>query len=67
MAVADRSLPRFLSPEQAGELYGFSPEYLRRMARQPDGPPSYKVRNLVRFERGEFEDWLAGHRRDPSA
>jgi predicted DNA-binding transcriptional regulator AlpA len=62
--AATNQQARYLSPEEAAAEYGFgSAERLRRMARQPGGPPSLKIGNLVRFDRLELEAWMQAQHR----
>lgn len=65
MAGTNGNIPRYLSTEQAADLLGFSVEHLRRVARKPGGPPTFKLGRLLRFDRTLLEAWVEDHRRDP--
>lgn len=57
---------RYLSPEEAGERYGFRPEHLRRLARAGHCP-YIKIGHLVRFDTVEMDAWIDAHRRAADA
>ena len=55
---------RLLSREDIEAEYGFpTRRWLELAAWRGDGPPMLKIgRKIVRYERTEFEAWLATHR-----
>lgn len=54
-----------LTAAEAAEVLGTSPNTLASWRFKGDGPPYYRLgdgdRALVRYRRGELEEWLASH------
>lgn len=66
MSATNGDSGRYLSPEEAGERYGFRPEHLRRLARA-GLCPSIKIQHLIRFDTVDMDAWIDQHRREASA
>lgn len=58
--------PRYLSTKEAAAEYGLTEEYLRRASRRVGGPPSIKIKGLLRFDRAEMDAWIDAQRRQPA-
>jgi hypothetical protein len=57
---------RLLTADEAGEIYGFKPAYLKNLARQ--GQLAYvKFDKFVRFDPADIEAWIDTRRRGPRA
>jgi predicted DNA-binding transcriptional regulator AlpA len=54
---------RLLSRDDIQDEYGLSRRWLELAALRGDGPPMRKISaRMVRYERAEFEGWLAARR-----
>ena len=58
---------RLLSRDDIEAEYGITRRWLELAAHRGDGPPMHKItRRMVRYDRAEFEAWLAAQRVDYS-
>lgn len=59
---------KLMSRDDIEAEYGLSRRWLELAAWRGDGPPMIRVtRNMVRYDRDAFEDWLAARTVDPEA
>ena len=50
---------RWLTTEEVAQMLGISPHTLRGWRRRGYGPPYRQLSRIVRYERGEVEQWHA--------
>ena len=55
--------PDYFSTKQASARYGLSESWLTKLRVFGTGPKYLKIGRRCLYERGEFEDWLASHKR----
>ncbi len=56
------SLPRYLTPREVAQSYGFSEGTLANMRSRRIGPPFVKMKKKVLYPVEQLEDWLNLHR-----
>lgn len=56
-----------LTTDQAAERLNVPAQTLRYWRHRREGPPSIKLGNLVRYDAGELEAWLAAQREASAA
>jgi len=56
------SVPRYLTPREVAQSYGFSEGTLANMRSRRIGPPFVKMKKKVLYPVEQLEDWLNLHR-----
>jgi hypothetical protein len=56
------TLPRYLTPREVAQSYGFSEGTLANMRSRRIGPPFVKMKKKVLYPVEQLEDWLNLHR-----
>jgi hypothetical protein len=60
--VRQNKLPRYLSPKEVSDTYGFPEGTLANMRSRRVGPPFVKMRRKVLYPVDLLETWLDQHR-----
>jgi hypothetical protein len=60
--MTQNGLPRYLTPREVAQFYGFSEGTLSNMRSRRVGPPFVKMRKKVLYPVEQLEYWLNLHR-----
>ena len=60
--MTQASVPRYLTPREVAQSYGFSEGTLANMRSRRIGPPFVKMKKKVLYPVEQLEDWLNLHR-----